>query len=132
MKLKSLLLGLIFSLILSSIAIYLFNQNKYEFLLISLFFLIVMLTSNYILNRVLKKSQNLFIRTYMALVTIRLLIYLVAIVILFILFEEKFLIATLFGINFILYTVIEVLSYLNAGSRRIENSNENKQESIKI
>ena len=91
-----------------------------------------MLTSNYILNRVLKKSQNLFIRTYMALVTIRLLIYLVAIVILFILFEEKFLIATLFGINFILYTVIEVLSYLNAGSRRIENSNENKQESIKI
>jgi hypothetical protein len=68
----------------------------------------------------------------MTLVTVRLLIYLVTIVTLFILFEEKFLIATLFGINFILFTVIEVLSYLNTGSRRIENSNENKQESIKI
>lgn len=119
MNLKQSLILLCISLILSYFIIFLFNQGKEWLAIIPLYFYLLSFASFKFLKMRHKKTPTLFISSYLAVTMIRLFLHLTAIVVLFIYTKEKYLIATLFFVNYIIYTVYEVFKWTSKNENKL-------------
>lgn len=111
-------LVLVINLVISFLIICIFNYLLWYFLTIPIYFFIVSTISHWYLNKVLTHKPNQFISRYMLLTMIRLIIHIVVIIVLFIHFKEKFLIAGLFFINYLVSTTYEVVIWSSSNRKK--------------
>ncbi len=101
------------ALIISLLIILLFNKG-YEWLMAVSFYFFLLTTFNFrLLQNKLKKNPRLFISTYLASTMIRLFLHVALMVVLFVLTDVEYLIATLFLANYVIFSVFEVFSLLS-------------------
>ncbi|GAB4454738.1 MAG: hypothetical protein Fur0028_10080 [Bacteroidales bacterium] len=80
------------------------------------FFLLGLISSIYLLKK-LKTNPNRFISQYMLVSMLRLMFHLIAIVLLFVFFKERFLIAGIFFLNYIISTLYEATQWLSTKNK---------------
>jgi|GEM_PF-5173889 hypothetical protein len=119
MKFKQSAILIITSFLLSYLIIFLFNQGKEWLLIVPFYFYILFFISLNYLNRKQKKSPSLFISAYLAITMIRLLLLVTTIVILFIYMKEKYLIVSLFFVNYIIFSIFEVFKFLSKNEKSL-------------
>lgn len=84
---------------------------------ISVYFFLLGLISSIYLAQKLKTNPNRFISQYMLVSMIRLMLHLIAIVLLFIFFKERFLIAGIFFLNYTTSTIYEATQWLSTKNK---------------
>ncbi len=100
-------LVLMINLMVSLIIIGIYNFSLWYFITISLYFFILGTISYWYLNKKFINKPKRFISQYMLVSMIRLILHLSILIILFIYFKDRFLIAGLFFSNYIISTIYE-------------------------
>lgn len=110
---KRLIITFIIALFISLLIILLFNKGHEWLMAISLYFFLLTMFIFRLLQNTLKKNSRLFITTYLASSVIRLFLHIAMMIMLFLLTEVEYLIATLFLTNYVIFSIFEVLSLLS-------------------
>ncbi len=113
MKLNLSKIFFLVSIVLSLLTILLFNQGQKWLLVVSGYFYIITLASIKFFKIKQNKSQSLFITSYLTTTMLRLLLHLIIMLILLYFMKEKYLIALLFLINYVIFSVFEVITLLS-------------------
>ncbi len=103
---------LIISFIITFVVIAIVNPQSFVLLIISPYFFLLHILSQHLLEKKQQKSPKLFISAYLAITMIRLFVHILALILLFVLFNEKFLIAALFFVNYSFFSSLEVFKWL--------------------
>ncbi len=101
------------ALIISLLIILLFNNGHEWLVAVSLYFFLLTMFIIRLLVKKLKKHPRLFISTYLASTMIRLFLHVAIMVVLFVLTDVEYLIATLFLANYIIFSIFEVYTLIS-------------------
>lgn len=101
-----------------SLTIILFIDPPLWFLsIISIYFYLIGTISSFYLSKKIISAPNRFISQYMLISMIKLVLHLVVLVILFIFFKNRFLIAGIFFLNYIISTIYEASLWLSTKNK---------------
>lgn len=107
----------IINLIVSLIIIGIYNFSLWYFSFISVYFFMLSFFSFIYLRKIFISKPPRFISQYMLISMIRLILHLTILIILFIYFKEKFLIAGLFFSNYIISTINEAYTWSSSKNK---------------
>lgn len=110
-------LVLLLNAVLSLTVILLTAPPLWFLTIISIYFFLLGNISSFYLGKKIKSSPNRFISQYMLVSMVRLILHLIVIVMLFIFFEERFLIAGVFFLNYIISTIYEASMWLSTKNK---------------
>jgi len=111
-------LVLMINLAVSLLIIGIYNYLLWYFFTISIYFFILGIISYWHLNKVFTHKPNRFIGQYMLVSMIRLILHLSFLIILFIYFKDRFLIAGLFFSNYIISTIYEASIWTSSKNKK--------------
>lgn len=110
-------LVLLINFVASIIIIFIVTPTVWYLSGISFYFFLLGVFSSFYLEKKLKTTPRRFISQYMLVSMLRLVLHLIVIVILFIFFKERFLIAGIFFLNYIISTFYEASQWLSTKNK---------------
>lgn len=110
-------LVLLLNAVLSLTLILLIAPPLWFLTIISIYFFLLGNISSFYLGKKIKTAPNRFISQYMLVSMVRLILHLIVIVLFFIFFEERFLIAGIFFLNYIISTIYEASMWLSTKNK---------------
>jgi len=105
------------SILVSFTIIMFISQSLWYLAFISFYFYILSHISFRYLNKKHQQSPNRFISQYMLVSMLKLILHIAVLVILFLLYTERFLIAGIFFFNYIIYTIHEASFWLSTKNK---------------